>query len=99
MHTRDLASRAQIDDFDRVIEARHHVQALPRLVQHEPGWPAAAELDLPRTIGDEGIGFELERVEDAHLARAHRGHVKRAAVAGYLKRRRQRQSRFALGVR
>ena len=88
---RRLETRRRVHDGDRVVEARHHVEAPARFIEDEAGRATAGDGDVIRGVGDEGVVLELGRREHADCARAEGADVERRTVAadGQAERRRQ----------
>ena len=64
LHVRGLGPRGRVDDRDRVVEPRQHVELASILVEDDAGGAAAADVDVARGARHERVVLELRRGED-----------------------------------
>ena len=63
-----------VDDADRVVEPRQHVEPVMYIVEHQPGRPSATHRDMVRSTGNNGVILEGRSAEHPNLVRAQGSH-------------------------
>src|SRR5262245_19306155 len=80
----DFGTTLQVDNLDRIIEASKHIQSVGTFVERKPRRSAPAYVNLVCCAWNECVIFELGRVVDSNLTRAHRRDIQRLTISGNL---------------